>query len=118
MNNNNSDELKGVVVWLISQLERTQINQQNKSGKNTALHWAALNGHGAVVEELMKAGADVTLKNDQGRTAAYEAEQRGHEKVLLLLSAGKGNDPQDEDVGVEEGEEELNPSASCLEIGQ
>lgn len=33
---------------------------------NTALHWAARNGHSAVVEKLITAGAKVDAANNEG----------------------------------------------------
>ena len=34
---------------------------------NTALHWAAREGHAAVVEQLISAGAKVDAANNEGR---------------------------------------------------
>jgi ankyrin repeat protein len=39
------------------------VNTKNDQG-NTALHWAALNGHYEVVEALVKNGADCKIKNN------------------------------------------------------
>ena len=49
------------------------INAANDAG-NTALHWAALNGHLECVKLLVEAGADVTIINRAGHDAVYEAE--------------------------------------------
>lgn len=49
------------------------INAANDAG-NTALHWAALNGHLECVKLLVQAGADVTIINKAGHDAVYEAE--------------------------------------------
>lgn len=49
------------------------INAVNDAG-NTALHWAALNGHLECVKILVQAGADVTIINRAGHDAVFEAE--------------------------------------------
>ncbi|KAJ4346732.1 ankyrin repeat-containing protein [Didymosphaeria variabile] len=49
------------------------INAINDAG-NTALHWAALNGHLECVKLLVQAGADVTIINKAGHDAVFEAE--------------------------------------------
>jgi uncharacterized protein len=55
----------------------------------TALHWAAHNGDAALVERLIKAGADVNAKNDYGSTPMAEAAERADARILaLLLKAG------------------------------
>lgn len=45
----------------------------NEAG-NTALHWAALNGHLECVKLLVQSGADVTMINRAGHDAVFEAE--------------------------------------------
>jgi hypothetical protein len=48
------------------------VNMANAQG-NTALHWACVNGHCAVVEKLLAAGAKTTVCNAGERTALEEA---------------------------------------------
>jgi ankyrin repeat protein len=83
-------------------------NQDAKRAKadgNTALHWACLNGHAAVVGVLLGAGASVSALNGASRTPYDEAAQAGAEEVLAALSAaGGGPPPGDELDDVEEGE--------------
>lgn len=50
------------------------VSHKNHSG-NTPLHWAALNTHLECVKALVAAGADVTVKNQQGFDAAFLAER-------------------------------------------
>ena len=50
------------------------VNHGNKEG-NTPLHWAAYNGHLAIVKLLIAAGADMWQKNAAGHLAMFEAER-------------------------------------------
>ena len=49
-----------VLECLLECLTKDDINAQNSSG-NTAMHWAALNGHVDVVKRLAASGADPTV---------------------------------------------------------
>lgn len=66
----------------------TFVNRQNEQG-NTALHWAAYNGHLDVVKVLLDAGADMWIKNAAGHLAMFEAERaEKNEVVQHLLQVG------------------------------
>jgi ankyrin repeat protein len=67
------------------------VNRQNKAG-NTALHWAALNGHLDAVKVLLEQGADPTIKNARGHDAIYEAELNDKMQIVdwVLKNAGEG----------------------------
>jgi ankyrin repeat protein len=67
------------------------LNAQNKSG-NTALHWAALNGHLECVKKLLDYGADPTIANHKGHDAVYEAELNDKREVVewVLKEGGEG----------------------------
>jgi ankyrin repeat protein len=69
----------------------TILNAQNKSG-NTALHWAALNGHLQSVKKLLENGADPTITNQKGHDAVYEAELNDKKEVVewVLKEGGEG----------------------------
>ena len=55
----------------------------------TALHYAAINGHGDVAEMLLNRGANVNARAADGRTPLDMAAQNGHNGLLeMLLNRG------------------------------
>src|SRR5438046_8176838 len=61
------------------------VNKGDKGG-GTALHWAAGNGHEAVVRLLLEHNADVNITSyKNGRTALHLGALNGHEAVVQLL---------------------------------
>jgi hypothetical protein len=60
------------------------INAVNEAG-NTPLHWAALNGHLESVKLLIRSGADVTIINQAGHDAVFEAELNDKKDVVDWL---------------------------------
>lgn len=67
------------------------VNAQNQAG-NTALHWAALNGHLEPVKVLLDHGGDPTITNARGHDAVYEAELNDKNEVVewVLKEGGEG----------------------------
>ncbi|XP_041954659.1 oxysterol-binding protein-related protein 1-like isoform X2 [Alosa sapidissima] len=51
----------------------------------TPLHLASYFGHKQVVEELLKAGADMNLQNDMGDTPLHKAALSNRKEIVLLL---------------------------------
>lgn len=49
----------------------------------TALHEASLVGDAALVEELLKAGANVNARSSDGVTPLQDAVMSGHDEVTL-----------------------------------
>lgn len=80
------------------------IEARNAAG-NTPLHWAAVNGQLEAVKLLVRAGADVSVRNGVGRDAVGEAEVTGKVEVVEWLLCGEGRGV-DGGVGEGEGEEE------------
>ncbi|XP_072246014.1 oxysterol-binding protein-related protein 1 isoform X2 [Leuresthes tenuis] len=84
-------DLPGVQRLLMAKIrEETQINIncKGKSKSNlgwTPLHLACYFGHKDVVEELLKAGADVNLPNNIGDTPLHKAAFTGRKEVVMLL---------------------------------
>jgi uncharacterized protein len=65
------------------------ISPQNSAG-NTPLHWACLNNHVDTAKLLVQEGADMFLKNNVGKDAVWEAQQRGNEDLVgWLLGFGE-----------------------------
>ena len=89
------------------------LNTQNSAG-NTALHWAALNGHLDAVKLLLEEGVDPTIVNGRGYDAIYEAEIAEKREIVEWIlkeggegletglggDAGNGDDGEGEDVEI------------------
>jgi uncharacterized protein len=88
------------------------VNRQNQSG-NTALHWAALNGHADVVLLLIQHGADPSILNAAGHDALFEAELNEKTKAAeVLLTEGK-----ELESGLNTSETEATELEDCDDIG-
>ena len=61
-----------------------EVNPLDQNG-DTALHMACSLGHAETIKHLLKAGADPSMVNDQGRTPLDEAKEEGHEDYIQLL---------------------------------
>lgn len=59
-----------------------------QQGGFTALMEAAHRGHGLMMEVLLAAGADPSLRNDDGQDAAELARASGHHQLVSRLSPG------------------------------
>jgi ankyrin repeat protein len=60
------------------------INARDNYGK-TALHWAVLNRHTAVVHLLLENGVNTDLKNLHGRTPLHIPAWQGQQAIVKLL---------------------------------
>ncbi|CAO3697353.1 unnamed protein product [Rhizopus stolonifer] len=103
---NNHLEIVQYILQQISTKDKKLVDVQNEQG-NTALHWAALNGHYEVVEALVKAGSDCTIKNVMNHSPIYEAQQRNHEKVAEFFMT----------TMVEQSEEAVDEDKQYVETG-
>uniref|UniRef100_A0A3Q3JQ66 Oxysterol-binding protein n=1 Tax=Monopterus albus TaxID=43700 RepID=A0A3Q3JQ66_MONAL len=84
-------DLPGIQKLLMSKIRdemKININCKGMSKSNlgwTPLHLACYFGHKDVVEELLKAGADVNLPNNIGDTPLHKAAFTGRKEVVMLL---------------------------------
>ena len=58
----------------------------------TALYMAIVHGQGDVVDQLLKAGANISIKGTKSKTPMEIAELRGDEEVIALLKKAKWDD--------------------------
>ena len=55
--------------------------------KVTALIWASIGGYTQIVEELINAGVDINIQNEEGKTALdYAKEDDESDDIVELLS--------------------------------
>ncbi|XP_029286180.1 oxysterol-binding protein-related protein 1 isoform X2 [Cottoperca gobio] len=84
-------DLPGIQRLLMSKIKgETQININCRGKRKSNLGWTPLHlacyfGHKDVVEELLKAGADVNLPNNVGDTPLHKAAFTGRKEVVMLL---------------------------------
>ena len=67
---------------------RCNLNCCDSDG-NTPLHWASMKGHGAVVSHLMAQSADVSIRNEEGKTPLDVATNARVIRALSGLEEGK-----------------------------
>ncbi|XP_040335138.1 oxysterol-binding protein-related protein 1 isoform X2 [Herpailurus yagouaroundi] len=86
--NGNAKEVR----QLLEAMERNQviadINCKGRSKSNlgwTPLHLACYFGHRQVVQDLLKAGAEVNVLNDMGDTPLHRAAFTGRKELVMLL---------------------------------
>ena len=82
------------------------INATNERA-NTSMHWAVFTGQEEAVKTLLAAGGcDVFVKNEQGLTAAMDAERAGKgELVVLILNSLDDEDAAAAALGIDEEKE-------------
>uniref|UniRef100_A0A8C0B0X1 Oxysterol-binding protein n=1 Tax=Buteo japonicus TaxID=224669 RepID=A0A8C0B0X1_9AVES len=86
--NGNVEEVKQLLDTMDKGEIRFDINCKGRSKSNmgwTPLHLACYFGHAVVVEDLLKAGADVNVLNDMGDTPLHRAAFTGRKEVVMLL---------------------------------
>ncbi len=71
------------------------VNEHDKAGSRTALHWAAKSGNRAALEALIAAKADLNAQDRQGRTPLWSAVEGDLETVSYLLEKGSNVNARD-----------------------
>ena len=56
---------------------------------NTALHYAAINGHYSIVQMLMSADCRINVHNKDGSTPMDIAQSQRHNDIITLLTGLK-----------------------------
>jgi ankyrin repeat protein len=70
-------------------LAGARVNARESWNGQSALHWAAAEGHGAVVETLIEGGADIRQRSNAGSTPFMFAVRKGDVRsVRAFLAAG------------------------------
>lgn len=106
-----TDLLKTLSSQLSGDAKKEILSRKNEAG-NTALHWAAVNGHVEAVKALIDSGVDVWVKNAAGHLPVFEAERAEKDEVtaILLIAGGKEEEErmrgQDGDVEEEKADVE------------
>ena len=100
------------MVTRILESGRIDVNQTT-STKETALMWAAQEGHFEVVELLLARGARADLRDERGRTASDMARRQGHVDVLAELEAAR---KKAEERGGKKKPERLNPRSPQADV--
>jgi len=66
---------------------RADPNRREKQNRGTPLHVACFQGHIEVCRQLLKAGAKVNLRDNEGLTPLFHAKDQGHGELMKLLKA-------------------------------
>lgn len=72
------------------------VNERDKAGQRTALHWAAKLGTTTIMETLVAAKADPNLADRQGRTPLWSAVEANLESVKFLVEKGADVNARDQ----------------------
>ena len=74
-----------IVTYLLSKIPTGQLKTTSHGDGSTALHWAAKEGHAAVLELLIHRGFDLDARNQSGRTALALAVGGQHVEATKVL---------------------------------
>lgn len=105
--NGHADVLKYLLKLLDPKETKSILNQQNDSG-NTALHWAAYNGHLECVKLLSDAGSDPFIQNNFKHDTFFEAQNSKHDDIVKFLLETFGEELEAQSEG-EKGDKKVDP---------
>ncbi|KAI1299150.1 purine and uridine phosphorylase [Xylaria venustula] len=77
--------LSWAAVTLLLATTKIDLNSKDTKYGKTPLLWAAENGHDAIVNQLLAAGADPRIGNFYASTPLFWAKKNGHEAIARLL---------------------------------
>ncbi|XP_077886363.1 oxysterol-binding protein-related protein 1 isoform X2 [Ictidomys tridecemlineatus] len=86
--NGNTEEVRRLLETMKRKEVIADINCKGRSKSNlgwTPLHLACYFGHRQVVQDLLKAGAEVNVLNDMGDTPLHRAAFTGRKELVMLL---------------------------------
>jgi ankyrin repeat protein len=72
------------------------VNERDRAGSRTALHWAAKGANRPAMEVLVAAKADPNIKDRQGRTPLWGAVETDLETVKFLVEKGANVNARDQ----------------------
>jgi ankyrin repeat protein len=65
-------------------------NRREKQNQGTPVHVACFQGHLDICRVLLRAGAQVNLRDGEGLTPLFHAKDQGHGELVKLLKASGG----------------------------
>ena len=74
-------------VILLLEKDKTLVNEADKNGNDTPLHWAAMKNKPSTINVLLKYGADTKIQNSDGNTALHYAAMYASSDVVKNIVA-------------------------------
>ncbi|KLI46273.1 ankyrin [Brachyspira hyodysenteriae] len=79
-------------VILLLEKDKTLVNEADKNGNDTPLHWAAMKDKPSTINVLLKYGADTKIQNSDGNTALHYAAMYASSDVIKnIVNADKSS---------------------------
>ncbi|EKV57225.1 ankyrin repeat-containing protein [Brachyspira hampsonii 30446] len=79
-------------VILLLEKDKTLVNEADKNGNDTPLHWASMKNKPSTVNILLKYGADSKIQNTDGNTALHYAAMYASSDVIKnIVNADKSS---------------------------